>query len=200
MIRYNNVSYKVKQKVILDNISFEIKNYEKVLLVGPSGSGKSTIFNLLMKYIKPTSGNIYVDKKDIFTYNKKQTLLYRQNKISMISQKDDLFDNLTVLENLTLFFYENDVIEKLKQFDLFTLKDRLVSSLSGGERQRIAIIKECLFSFDILLCDEITSALDKENAIKIIDFILNVFKDKTIIFISHEVPLKDNYRYVPSQN
>ena len=186
MVRYNNVSYKVKQKVILDNISFEIKNYEKVLLVGPSGSGKSTIFNLLMKYIKPTSGNIYVNKKDIFTFNKKQTLLYRQNKISMISQKDDLFDNLTVLENLTLFFYENDVIEKLKQFDLFTLKDRMVSSLSGGERQRIAIIKECLFSFDILLCDEITSALDKENAIKIIDFILNVFKDKTIIFISHD--------------
>ena len=68
MIRYNNVSYKVKQKVILDNISFEIKNYEKVLLVGPSGSGKSTIFNLLMKHIKPTSRNIYVDKKDIFTY------------------------------------------------------------------------------------------------------------------------------------
>ena len=83
MIRYNNVSYKIKEKVILDNISFEIKNYEKVLLVGPSGSGKSTIFNLLMKYIKPTSGNIYVDKKDIFAFNKKQTLLYRQNKISI---------------------------------------------------------------------------------------------------------------------
>lgn len=192
MIRYNNVSYKIKEKVILDNISFEIKNYEKVLLVGPSGSGKSTILNLLMKYIKPTSGNIYIDKKDIFSFNKKHTLFYRENKISMISQKDDLFDNLTVLANLTLFFYENDVIEKLKQFDLFFLKDRMVSSLSGGERQRIAIIKECLFSFDILLCDEITSALDKDNAIKIIDFILNVFKDKTIIFISHDESLFTN--------
>ena len=98
MIRYNNVSFKVKDKIILSNISFEIKTYEKVLLVGPSGSGKSTIFNLLMKHIKPTSGNIYVDKQDIYSFDKRQDLLYKQNKISMISQKDDLFDNLTVIK------------------------------------------------------------------------------------------------------
>ena len=99
---------------------------------------------------------------------------------------------LDAYSSISIFFYENDVIEKLKKFDLFSLKERMVSSLSGGERQRIAIIKECLFSFDILLCDEITSALDKDNAIKIIDFILNVFKDKTIIFISHDESLFTN--------
>lgn len=192
MIKYKNVTYKVKDKNILSNINFEIKSYEKVLLVGPSGSGKSTILNLLIKYIKPTSGNIYFNKKDIFLFNKKQTLKYRQNKISMISQKDDLFDYLSVFNNLTLFYYENDIINLLKQFELLHLKDRLVSSLSGGERQRIAIIKSCLASCDILLCDEITSALDKENAIKIIDFILKVFKDKTIIFISHDESLFEN--------
>ena len=189
MLTFKNVTYKIKKKTILNNISFNVKDGEKVLLMGESGSGKSTIFNLILKNIKPNSGNIYYLKEDIELFSSIKTNQYRQNKVIMIYQSDDLFDNLTVKENLCLFYYESDAIKCLKKAGLIHLKDRFVYSLSGGERQRIAIIKACLASCEILLCDEITSALDYSNSEKIIDFVIKMFKNKTIFFISHDKSL-----------
>lgn len=186
MISFKNVSYKVNNKIILSSITFNIKDNEKVLIMGPSGSGKSTIFNLLLKNILPTSGQIYFDLENIENLKHANLNYYRQEKIIMISQKDDLFDNLTVFDNLTMFYYVKDVLDILKKANLLALKDRYVYSLSGGERQRIAILKACLASYDVLLCDEITSALDHTNALKILDFIFKMFQRKTIIFISHD--------------
>ena len=103
-----------------------------------------------------------------------------------------MFDDLSVIDNLELYYYNKDILSLLKKANLLHLKNRFVYSLSGGERQRISIIKTCLANCDVLLCDEITSALDYENAQKIIDFILNIFSDKTIIFISHDKSLFDN--------
>lgn len=200
MISFKNVSYKIKDKVILSSITFNIKRGEKVLLMGSSGSGKTTIFNLLLKNIKLTSGIITYEKKDINDFNEIKTQQYRKNHIICILQKDDLFDNLTVIENLTLFYYEKDAINLLSKANLIKLKDRYVYNLSGGERQRVAIIKACLSNGNVLLCDEITSALDEENAKLIIDFILKLFKDKTIIFICHDKNLLinkvDHYLYL----
>lgn len=189
MISFKNVTYKVKNKTILENITFNIKRGEKVLIYGNSGSGKSTIFNLLLKNIKLTSGIITYENENIYQYNYKKLLNYRQNEVIAITQKDDLFDNLTVFSNLTLFYYQDDVNKLLKKTKLFHLKNRYVYSLSGGERQRVSILKACLSSCNVLLCDEITSALDKQNALNIIDFIMKLFKNKTIIFISHDIDL-----------
>ena len=74
----------------------------------------------------------------------------------------------------------------LKKAGLYYLKDRIIYSLSGGERQRVSIIKAAMLNNDVLLCDEITSALDHENSVKIVDFILKIFNNKTVIFISHD--------------
>lgn len=192
MISFKKVTYKINNQIILDSISFVIKNNEKVLIMGPSGSGKSTILNLISQNIKPTSGIIYYDKKDINSFNKKELNKYRKNDITTIFQKDDLFDNLTVYENLTLFYYSKDVTMYLKKANLWSIYDQKVATLSGGQRQRVAIIKACLTNCKVLLCDEITSALDYDNAQKIIDFVLKMFHDKTIIFISHDKKLFDN--------
>ncbi len=186
MITFKNVSYKIKNKLVLSNITFHIKKQEKVLISGQSGCGKSTLFNLLLRNIYPTSGIIYYEKKDLNQFSTSKLNEYRKNHISVITQQDDLLDSLSVLKNLTLFYFEKDVIQILKTAKLYSLKDRLVSTLSGGERQRIAIIKACLDPCEVLLCDEITSALDKKNAIEIIDFVLYLFSSKTILFISHD--------------
>ena len=191
MISFKNVYYSIKNKKILTNITFNIKANEKVLLMGKSGSGKSTIINLINKNISPTSGNVYYKKQDINKYNQIKINEYRKNNIATIYQKDDLFDELSVLDNLKLYYYNKDILSILKKANLKHLQNRLVYTLSGGERQRISIIKTCLSNCDVLLCDEITSALDYENAQKIIDFVLNIFKDKTIIFISHDKSLFD---------
>ena len=192
MIVFFNVYYIIKKKKILENITFQIKNQEKVLIVGESGTGKSTILNILLKNIKPTKGKIYYDKEDIFSYNEAKTNQYRHQKIKIIYQTDDLFDDLTVMDNLLLYYYSEDILTILKKANLSYIKNRLVYTLSGGERQRIAIIKACLENFEVLLCDEITSALDKKNAINIIDFILTMYSNKTIIFISHDKTLFEN--------
>ena len=78
MISFKNVTYIIKNKTILNNITFNIKRKEKVLLIGKSGSGKSTIFNLLIKNIYPTSGNIFFNKKDILQFSNKETQLYKR--------------------------------------------------------------------------------------------------------------------------
>ncbi|MBQ8206539.1 MAG: ABC transporter ATP-binding protein [Bacilli bacterium] len=192
MISFKNVTYKIKNKKIINNINFNIKKSEKVLLIGKSGSGKSTIINLINKNISPSTGNVYFNKKDINSYNQKEINEYRKRHVATIYQKDDLFDDLSVIDNLELYYYNKDILSLLKKSNLLHLKNRFVYSLSGGERQRISIIKTCLANCDVLLCDEITSALDYENAQKIIDFVLKIFNDKTIIFISHDKSLFDN--------
>ena len=177
MISFKNVTYKIKNKKIINNITFNIKKSEKVLLIGKSGSGKSSIINLINKNISPSSGNVYFNKKDINRYNQIKIKEYRKMHIATIYQKDDLFDDLSVIDNLELYYYNKDILSLLKKANLLHLKNRFVYSLSGGERQRISIIKTCLANCDVLLCDEITSALDYENAQKIIDFIINIFSD-----------------------
>lgn len=186
MIAFKNVTYRIKNKTIIDNLSFTIKPGEKVLITGKSGCGKTTIFNLIMLNIRPTIGNIYYGKENILNFNEERISEYRQNNIANILQIDDLFDNLTVMKNLLIFFNEKDIEKMLKKAGLYYLKDRIIYSLSGGERQRIAIIKAAMLNNDVLLCDEITSALDHENSVKIVDFILKIFNNKTVLFISHD--------------
>ena len=192
MLVFKNVYFKINKKVILNNLSLVIKRQEKVLLMGKSGSGKSTIFNLILKNLNVNSGAIYYENKNINDFSTIELNNYRQKDVIMIYQKDDLFDNLTVLDNLIMYYYEKDVIDMLRKANLTHLKNRKVYSLSGGERQRVAIIKACLSSCNILLCDEITSALDYKNASKMIGFVLKMFADKTIIFIAHDRNLFEN--------
>ena len=171
MIDFNNVTYKIKNKVILDKISFSIKEQEKVLIVGKSGSGKTSLFNLIAKHIKANSGDILVDGININKLNHFSLQEYRRNTLSMILQSDNLINSKTVLENLLIYYKYDDVINMLNKTKLTYLKDRKVEILSGGERQRIEIIQELLANKKIILADEITSALDIKNAKENIDFI-----------------------------
>ena len=203
MITFKDVSYKINNKTILNKISFNIKDGEVVLISGNSGSGKSTILNLIALNIHPTQGNIYYDSQNINDFNENETAKYKLNELIIIYQEDDLFNQLTVNDNLLLYYEQKDINNILKKTKLYHLKDKLVGNLSGGERQRISIINGLLSKCNTILCDEITSALDEENAKQIIDFIMRYSKNKTLIFISHtpDLYLKyvDHIIYVENQ-
>lgn len=192
MISIDNVSYKIKEKYILKNININISKNEKVLIYGSSGSGKTTLFNLLSKIIEPSEGKIKINDKDLCLLSKKQVQKYRSDFLSIIMQHDDLFESLSVYENLAMHYHDDDIINHLKKANLYDLRNRIVKTLSGGERQKIAILKECLKGNEVLLCDEITSSLDFKSASILLEFILDLFKDKTVIFISHDLNLFTN--------
>lgn len=191
ILELKSVSFEVDGRKILKNISFDIKKGEFITLTGPSGSGKSTLLKIIGHLINPSSGNIIYENKNITEYNPTD---YRKN-VSYFFQNAVLFDE-TVYDNLAFparireeDFDKNHAIEGLKTVQLpENYLDKSIHELSGGERQRIALVRNLMYSPNVLLMDEVTSSLDKENKEIILAFIkrLNQEQNITILWITHD--------------
>ena len=179
---------------VLKNINLEIKENEKIVIIGPSGSGKSTLLRCLNLLEKPTSGSIYYHGKNL------DDKLYKniQGKIGMVFQNYQLFDNLTVIDNLTLAPVLNKLMSKeeaiskarryLRQIHLEDKENSYPMDLSGGQKQRVAIIRSLMMNPEVILFDEPTSALDPEMIGEVLSLILEVSKEKiTMIVVTHEL-------------
>lgn len=189
LLEFQNASYIKDDQAILRDITISIDKGDYISLIGPSGSGKSTFLKLCCNLISPSDGEIiYKDKLMV-----EQDPLELRKNIAYCFQSPYLFGE-SVTDNIS-FPYEIrdkkmdlDKVEKL--FNLFNLdKDYMnkeVKNLSGGEKQRIALIRSLLFEPEILLLDEITSALDVENTI-IVENVMKSLNDKgiTILWINH---------------
>lgn len=189
LLEFKNVSYRGKDKTILQNVSFQVEPGDFVSIVGPSGSGKSTILRLSCNLISPTEGNIFFDGIDYQQY--KPTEL-RKNIIYCF-QSPYLFGT-TVMENLTFPYkirnMEPDFSRIHTLFEKFHMSsdylERDVFNLSGGEKQRIALIRSMIFVPKILLLDEITSALDVDNTLLVEEVIQSWNKEGlTVLWITH---------------
>ena len=194
-------SYDLDHKVIED-LSFEIKKGETVLLSGPSGVGKTTIFMLLMGFLKPNTGHIYLKYQGkVEEMSSKYISLF-----SYVPQENILFSG-TILDNFKILTGKDEasIIEALKKANIYdeimTLKDGLNTTLkdrgeglSLGQIQRLIIACSILHDSNILLLDEFSSALDKENEVKIIDSLKAL--NKTIIYITHKNHHMDNDKVV----
>lgn len=180
--------------VVLNNINLEIKENEKIVIIGPSGSGKSTLLRCLNLLEKPTTGTIYYHGKKL------DDKLYQtiQGKIGMVFQNFQLFDNLTVIENLTLVPVLNKLMSKdkaieearkyLRQIHLEDKENSYPRDLSGGQKQRVAIVRSLMVNPEVILFDEPTSALDPEMIGEVLSLILEVSKKKiTMIVVTHEL-------------
>ncbi len=201
MITLNNVTktHFSKQGVFtsVDNVSLQINKGEVVGIVGASGAGKSTLLRLLNGLTAPTSGKVLVNGVNLTTA-RKQELNKLRHKIGTIFQGYNLLSALTVSENIALLLkvvkyprdqIANRVSEVLRLVNLYEKKDDYPKTLSGGEKQRVAIARAISNHPEILLCDEITSALDLKTSREIVD-VLNKIKresDLTIVFVSHEL-------------
>lgn len=181
---------------VFDGLSETICKGDVVVIIGPSGGGKSTFIRCLNLLEQPTAGKIYFEGEDItakgFDVNK-----HRQ-KVGMVFQQFNLFNNLTVLENITISLTkvkkqsEEESKEKalklLKRVGLEDKANAYPSQLSGGQKQRIAIVRALAMESDVLLFDEPTSALDPEMVGEVLDLMRDLAKDgMTMVVVTHEM-------------
>ncbi len=198
-ISFDGVSFKYpsRDKIsVLEDVSLDIKSGETVAIVGPSGAGKSTIFNLLLRFYDPSSGNIKIDGIQV----KDLSLGNLRNSISLVSQDTALFSE-TILENIRYgtpdasfddvkeaadIACASEFIDELPHGFSTRLGEKGMT-LSGGQRQRLAIARAVLKNAPILLLDEATSALDAENE-KLVQIALDrVMENRTTIVIAHRL-------------
>lgn len=196
MIKIVNLNKYFGNKHVLKDINLEIEDGEVIGVIGPSGSGKSTLIRCINNLEEASSGSIYINGKDISKLGKEINLV--RQKIGMVFQHFHLFPHKTVLENITLapvltgklskVEAEKKAIELLKTMGLLDKKDEYPNSLSGGQKQRIAIARSLAMDPEIILFDEVTSALDPE----MVGEVLNVMKDLaktgiTMVVVTHEM-------------
>jgi len=198
-IEFKNVKkeYKTGDVVIaaVSNCSFVINEGELVVILGPSGAGKTTVLNLLGGMDYATSGDIYVETKEIHQYSKKDLVFYRRNDIGFVFQFYNLIGNLTALENVELATQlckdaldPKDILEKV---GLQERMNHFPSQMSGGEQQRVSIARAVAKNPKILLCDEPTGALDSATGQKIIELLKDTCKKMkmTTILITHNAAI-----------
>ena len=197
MIKYDNVSLCCSVKgLILDNLSFEIKNGEFFVLIGPSGSGKTTTLKLINRLIEQTEGDIYFQEKKLKDYNLRELRL----ETGYVLQQIALFPNLTVEENIALIpemkkFDKKLIAEKTKDLlEKVGLNPKLYmkrypNELSGGEKQRIGILRAIIANPKVLLMDEPFSALDPISRTQLQDLIKHLHNEykMTTVFVTHDM-------------
>ena len=192
MFRVINVSKIVNNKIILNNVSFELPETGLVLIKGPNGAGKSTILNLLGALDKPTNGNIYFYDTNLTELDEFKLEKYREQNVSFVFQKYNLFEEMTVYDNITIVGKSDNFNEVVNFLGLSEILNVKVKKLSGGEKQRVAIARNLMKNSKILLADEPTSSLDYDTKQKIFLLLKKLSEKKLVILISHDLELINN--------
>ena len=178
--------------VALNNVSFQINKGELVVILGASGAGKSTILNIMGGMDLSTSGDYFVEDKNISYLKEKELGLFRRNDIGFVFQFYNLMGNLTALENVEIAgsLVENSMNAKeaLEKVGLTDRANNFPSQLSGGEQQRVAIARAIVKNPKLLLCDEPTGALDSKTGKAIIKLLSDISKNenKTVVIVTHD--------------
>ncbi|MBF7955736.1 iron efflux ABC transporter ATP-binding subunit FetA [Rahnella victoriana] len=191
LLRLHDVSFTRNNIPLLEPVSLSLDPGEFTLLTGPSGSGKSTLLKIIASLQNPTGGKVYFKGEDIAQIKPE---VYRQ-RVSYCFQTPSLFGE-TVYDNLALPYQIRNKkpdeeqlrnwLERVKlSADMLTKRTQ---ELSGGEKQRVALLRNLQFMPDVLLLDEITSALDEENKININDIIAGLVEKEQIavLWVSHD--------------
>lgn len=199
MINIKNLKKNFGNLEILKDISLNVKKGEVVVIIGPSGSGKSTLLRCLNYLESPTGGEIVIGdsvlKADNHT-NKDIDNLRRQS--AMVFQSFNLFNNKTVLQNITEALVvvhkvkkedaKEIALEALKKVNMLERKDAYPKTLSGGQKQRVAIARAMAISPEVILFDEPTSALDPELVGEVLSVIKSLaVENRTMIVVTHEM-------------
>lgn len=175
----------------LDGATFNLDEGKVSVILGASGSGKSTLLNIIGGLDKADQGIVNINKKRIDKMNKNELTKYRRDDIGFVFQFYNLIPDLTVRENIEVVrdISESplDIDEVIESLGIKNLSDRFPKELSGGQQQRVAIARALVKNPKILLCDELTGALDSKSARTVLEVVLDVNKKyKTaIIIVTH---------------
>ena len=177
--------------VVLEDISLSVKRGEVIVVIGPSGCGKSTFLRCINALEPIQGGTIEVDGKEVTSSEKDLTEL--RQKVGMVFQSYDLFPHMTVLDNITLAPTKVKKIPKaqaeeaaralLKRVGLTDKEKSYPRELSGGQKQRVAIARALAMEPEVLLLDEVTAALDPEMVREVLDVMLDLAKQLSLIHI-----------------
>lgn len=196
-LEIRNLSSAYGKTKVLRDVSLSVDKGEVVSLIGPSGSGKSTLLRVLIGLTPPTAGEVYVagDKVD---YRQRKKLKALRDKMSIVFQQYNLFQNMTVMRNVTIApikikkrpatVAKESAIKLLDKVGMGDKHDAYPDELSGGQQQRVAIARALATDPEILLLDEVTSALDPERVNEVLDTI-RALTDVgiTMMIVSHEM-------------
>lgn len=195
MIKLEHVNKNFGDLQVLKDVNLEVKEGEKLVIIGPSGSGKSTTVRCMNFLETPTSGHVYINGEEITTKNKTRII---KNNMSMVFQQFNLYPHLTVLKNLSIAPMKLQHKSKAeaealayKYLEVVGLKDKAhvyPTTLSGGQQQRIAIARALCAQSKIILFDEPTSALDPETIQEVLDVMIKLAKENiTMVVVTHEM-------------
>lgn len=181
----------------LDGVSLSLNEGRIYVILGPSGSGKSTLLNMIGGLDSLDSGEITIADRNISGSDKKQLIDYRREDVGFVFQFYNLIPDLTVQENIEVVsdISKNplDIEEVMTALDIEKYRNRFPKELSGGQQQRAAIARALIKNPKILLCDELTGALDSKSSRSVLKFIekINEQFKTTIIIITHNEAIAD---------
>jgi phospholipid/cholesterol/gamma-HCH transport system ATP-binding protein len=213
-IEFRNVFLAFDDHVVLDNINFKLDSGEMIVLTGVSGSGKSLLLRLAMGLMKPDSGQIFIEGREIEHLSESKLLDIRSGQMGMVFQEDSLFTGLSVYDNVAYRLEEHGwseneiapaVLEVLKFVELDGEEDKLPEELSGGMKRRLEIARALVGWPRIMLFDEPTMSLDPIVALNVLDLVIRA---RDINHVSslyatkkmHELPYLTGFRAVTRAN
>lgn len=201
LVRLNNVTKIYGFRRVLDSISMNVHRGEFLIVVGPSGSGKTTLLGIIAGLETPDEGEIYFEGRRVSDMNVDELAEYRNKHIGLIFQNYNLIPHLTALENVMLPMIiaglreskaKRKALMLLKQFGVGDKAMSYPNELSGGEQQRVAVARALANDPSLILADEPTANLDRENEEVIMEFLSRIVSEgRTVILVTHKEYLCD---------
>ncbi|MDK8650087.1 amino acid ABC transporter ATP-binding protein [Alloscardovia omnicolens] len=196
VLRLNGVTKAYGTNLILDHISFDVHEHEVVALLGPSGSGKSTLMKCVNLLERVNDGQIWLGDTDITDPRENENAI--RSRIGVVFQQFNLFPHMTVIENIILastHVLKRDKAESVEKatelLERIGMADKANSypdRLSGGQQQRVAIVRSLMTDPELLLLDEITSALDPMLVGEVLEMVMELKQQgTTILMATHEM-------------
>lgn len=195
MIEVKNITKAYDENVIFQNYNLKIKKGSMNAIVGKSGSGKTTLLNIMGLLEDSDQGDVYIAGKPV-AFRSQDAVFALRYQISYLFQNFALIESMNIIDNLMIALEYKDLKKKekiqcikeaLKQVGLEGIEKRKVYTLSGGQQQRVALARVIIKDAPIILCDEPTGSLDKDNTQDIINILKEMKQqDKTVIIVTHD--------------